>query len=151
MQRHLILFGRDADGTGSDANVTSTDTVSVQFVLSSLGVGSLHAAFRKARPTYTGRQPQNRVMAPLCPRLPWLLKHTDCLHRANILWGTSRGFNQRPPLWKRNVGAVGAPLPQQPLARSLAASAHGSSPDGHDLTEKLWSVYHKTKKRTEGI
>ncbi|CAG08707.1 unnamed protein product, partial [Tetraodon nigroviridis] len=95
-------------------------------------------------------------MAPLCPRLSGLLKHTDCFHRAAVLWGTSHGFYQRSRLWKRNVGAVNVGaveplLPQHPPARSFAASAHGSPPDGLDLTEKLWSVYHKTKTQTEDV
>lgn len=110
----------------------------------------LHAVTRKLRATYTGRQPQNRVMAPLCPRLSRLLKRTECLH-ANIFRGTSHGFYRRPHLWKRNLGAVGQLLPQHPPARSFAASAHGSSSDGRDVTEKLWSVYHETKSQTEGI
>lgn len=131
-----------SDATGPSAGPASVFTGAAR---------SLHAVTRKSRSTYTGRQPQNRVMAPLCPRLSWLLKHTDCLH-ANIYRCTSHGFYRRPHLWKRSLGAVGQLLlPQHAPARSFAASAHGSSSDGHDVTEKLWSVYHKTKNQTEGI
>lgn len=163
MQLHLIrrLDGtltirkwrhREVDGSGFGVCVVFPALVCACCFSALTGdASSLHAVFRTSSATYTGRQPQNRVMAPLCPRLPWLLKRTDCLHRANIFWGTSHGFHQRPLLWKRNVGAVGPLWPQHPTARSFAASAHGGSPDGHDLTEKLWSFYHKTKKHTEGI
>lgn len=124
------------------------------FCFSSFGVSRRRpipaCCLREVQDDVQGRQPHNPLMAPLYPRLPWLLKRKDCLHRANIC-GASHRFDQRPHLWKRNVGAVGPPLLRHPPARSFAASAHGSSPDGHDLTEKLWSVYHKTKKQTEGV
>lgn len=144
---HDSLIGCDADTCGSDVTGASIGTVSASTTVAR----SLHVVLRRSCATYTGRRPQKRVMAPLCPRLWWLLKHTDCLPRPNISWFMSHGFDRRPHLWKRDLGSVGQPQTHFAPARSFAASAHGSSSDGHDVTERLWSVYHKTKKQTKGI
>uniref|UniRef100_A0AAQ5YS26 5'-nucleotidase domain containing 3 n=1 Tax=Amphiprion ocellaris TaxID=80972 RepID=A0AAQ5YS26_AMPOC len=97
-------------------------------------------------------------MAPLSLPVSFLLKQTDCLQRANIFRNVLQGLRQRPfrsRLWKRNFVAVsrgiGQLLSQQPRAKNYAASVCSSSADGQDLTERLWSVYHETKRQTQAI
>lgn len=118
----------------------------------------LHAIAGESSATYTGCHPKNRVMAPLSLPLSSLLKHKDCVRRANIFCNTLHGLHQRPfrpLLWKRNLGAVahgvGQLLSHHPGAKNHAASACNSSSDGRDMTEKLWSAYKQTKRQTEGM
>lgn len=96
-------------------------------------------------------------MAPLSLPLSSLLKHTDCLRKANIFCYALHGFHRRPSgpvLWKRNFGAVvhgvGKLLSHHSGGKNYAASLCSSLSGGQDTTEKLWSAYKQTKRQTEG-
>lgn len=106
--------------------------------------------------TATSTRP-NRAMAPLSVSLSSLLKHPDCLQRANVVCNVVQGLHHRSfrsRLWKRNVSSlsrgVNQLLSQQPRAKNYAASVCSMSKDGQDMTERLWSVYNETKRQTEG-
>ncbi|XP_030588314.1 5'-nucleotidase domain-containing protein 3 isoform X1 [Archocentrus centrarchus] len=93
-------------------------------------------------------------MAPWSLPLSSLLKHTDCLLRANIFFNVLHGLHHhtfRSRLWKRDFRAVsrgvGQLLSHQPRGKKCAASVCTSSVDGQDTTERLWSVYSETKDR----
>lgn len=97
-------------------------------------------------------------MAPLSLPLSSLLRHRDCLQKANVFSNVLRGLQHRSVrsrVWKRNFGAVahgvGQLLSNQPRAQNYAASVCSSSSDGQDMTERLWSVYKETKRQTEGM
>ncbi|XP_005929147.1 5'-nucleotidase domain-containing protein 3 isoform X1 [Haplochromis burtoni] len=96
-------------------------------------------------------------MAPWSLPLSSLLKHTDCLQRANIFCNVVQGLHHhyhpvRSRLWKRNFRAVsqgvGQLLSHEPRAGKCAASVCSSSLDGQNTTERLWSVYDETKRQT---
>ncbi|KAM7396933.1 hypothetical protein PAMP_019936 [Pampus punctatissimus] len=95
-------------------------------------------------------------MASLSFPLSALVKHKDCLQKANIFCNVLQGLQHqtfRSRLWKRNFGAVshgvGHLLSHQPRAKNYAASVCSSSSDGQDMAERLWSVYNETKRQTE--
>lgn len=101
---------------------------------------------------------ESRAMAPLSLPLSSLLKHRDCLQRASVFCNVFQGSARLAPrsrLWKRDFRAVARGAGQLQFRRSgtknYAASASGSSTDGRDVTERLWSVYNETKKQTEGM
>uniref|UniRef100_A0A7N8YI73 5'-nucleotidase domain containing 3 n=1 Tax=Mastacembelus armatus TaxID=205130 RepID=A0A7N8YI73_9TELE len=112
--------------------------------------GTVSAACRDYRDLNAGCSPKNRAMVPLSLPLSTLLKHRDCLQKATVFYNV---LHQRP--WKRDFGAVSAGVGQllshQPTAKNYAASVCSSSSDGRDTTDKLWSVYHETKRQTEDL
>nr|XP_020441182.1 5'-nucleotidase domain-containing protein 3 [Monopterus albus] len=97
-------------------------------------------------------------MAPLSSPLSFLLKHRDCLQKANTLCNVVQALHRRrpgAPSWKRDFGAVShgvSPLlSQQPTAKNYASSVCSSSSDGQDMAERLWSVYNEKKRQTEDL
>uniref|UniRef100_A0A7N8Y3Y0 5'-nucleotidase domain containing 3 n=1 Tax=Mastacembelus armatus TaxID=205130 RepID=A0A7N8Y3Y0_9TELE len=96
--------------------------------------GTVSAACRDYRDLNAGCSPKNRAMVPLSLPLSTLLKHRDCLQKATVFYNV---LHQRP--WKRD------------FAKNYAASVCSSSSDGRDTTDKLWSVYHETKRQTEDL
>uniref|UniRef100_A0A8C2XSD5 5'-nucleotidase domain containing 3 n=1 Tax=Cyclopterus lumpus TaxID=8103 RepID=A0A8C2XSD5_CYCLU len=97
-------------------------------------------------------------MAPLSLPLSSLLKHKDCLQKANAFCNVLQSLHHRPctsRLWKRSFGAVahgvGQLLSHRPGSPNYAASVCRSSSAGQDMTERLRAVYNETKKQTEAL
>ncbi|TNN82080.1 5'-nucleotidase domain-containing protein 3 [Liparis tanakae] len=97
-------------------------------------------------------------MAPLALPLSALLKHKDCLQKANAFCNVLQSLHHRPSAsrsWKRSFGAVahgaGQLLSHQPRSPNYAAPVCRSSSAGQDMPGRLWSVYNETKKQTEAL
>ncbi|KAF7660633.1 hypothetical protein LDENG_00278630 [Lucifuga dentata] len=99
-------------------------------------------------------------MAPLSLSLLCLLKHKDCLQKVCVFYNAlhtrgvhSRSFRSR--LWIRNFAVVypgvGQLLSSKISGAKCTASMSSSSSDGQDMTERLWSLYNETKKKTEDL
>lgn len=96
-------------------------------------------------------------MAPVSLPLSSLLRHRDCVQKANMFCNVLRVLHHRPltsSAWKRNLGSVsrgvGQLLPHQPAAKNYAASVCSSSSASQDMTERLWSVYNEARRQTKG-
>lgn len=97
-------------------------------------------------------------MAPLALPLSSLLKHKDCLQKANAFCNVLQSLHHRPSAsrsWKRSFGAVahgaGQLVSHQHRSPNYASSVCRSSTASQDMPGRLWSVYNETKKQTEGM